>query len=259
MATEKEILQSDIPVMREALAAFTRHYEEVYYEYLPERLPAMKPVIHMISHFVDGIEEFGPAFLSSIWITETSGGAMVSGAKLKSNIYRHLSLNAIRTEQLNHLPFTIPRIGVVDINEDLEMQSISDHDSVPDEVPFWDQRRQGQAGLPGDAPSAEQMSVYSKYLEHCKRRDFIRQRDPMFGHQGQWEDIHNPEGGLNSSDSDSDAEPEVVWTPQNDRRAPKMRYVNIDGQFKVEFKGVGKKFTLTVHEQTLLREFFQRW
>lgn len=100
------LLPAHIEFIRNGLIRFLKHYEEHYYQYKEERLPAMKPVIHQLIHIATSIEDTGPPYVGCELFIERTCGDLARGCKSRSNIYRNISLNILRAERFNHLRFT---------------------------------------------------------------------------------------------------------------------------------------------------------
>lgn len=68
LATNWEVNEGDVEVIRSGMIRFVRHYETHYYRKEYKRLAAMEPVFHALLHVVEGIEWLGPMWSYAQWV-----------------------------------------------------------------------------------------------------------------------------------------------------------------------------------------------
>jgi hypothetical protein len=105
LAIDYEITFDEVENMRKLIVEFVSQYEDFYYRYTSDRLPACVSTYHFLLHLADCILDCGPTWCYWQFPCERLCGMLKAKVKSRVSANRNLSLGILYEEQLNHLRF----------------------------------------------------------------------------------------------------------------------------------------------------------
>lgn len=106
LCCEYSLSASDLSKIENLMCDFLNHYEQEYYQYRYDRLPAMKPTMHQLAHIIHSIKCAGPPRTFWQFSMERQCGVLAKSVRSRAGANANMANLILTRELLKYLPYT---------------------------------------------------------------------------------------------------------------------------------------------------------